>query len=83
MFVYQFHNLLMIKDLIERGVSYSDLASKTKLHPFVVKKSFQQIKNFSLKELKKIYGRLAESDLAVKTGNIEPRAVLEMLIVEI
>ena len=83
MFVYQFRNLLMIKDLIERGVSYSDLASKTKLHPFVVKKSFQQIKNFSLKELKKIYGRLAESDLAVKTGKIEPRAVLEMLIVEI
>lgn len=83
MFAYQFRNLLVIKELVEKGVSYSELAPKTKLHPFVVKKSFQQIKNFSLEGLKKIYLRIKDLDLAIKTGRIEPRAALEILVMEI
>ncbi|MBI4837306.1 MAG: DNA polymerase III subunit delta [Candidatus Portnoybacteria bacterium] len=83
MFAYQFRNLLVIKELVEKGISYPELAQRTKLHPFVIKKSFQQIKNFSLDGLKKIYGHLVEMDMAVKTGRIEPRAALEMLVMEI
>lgn len=83
MFAYQFRNLLLVKDLTERGCNYFEIGKKTKLHPFVVKKSLQQTKNFSLETLKKIYNRLFELDLAIKTGKMEPRAALEMLVMEI
>lgn len=83
MFIYQFRNLLVVKDLADQGLSYSEIGKRTKLHPFVVKKSFQQIKNFSADALKAIYRRLAELDMEIKTGKIEPRAALEMVVLEI
>jgi len=33
--------------------------------------------------LKKIYLRIKDLDLAIKTGRIEPKAVLEMLVMEV
>jgi len=72
MFIYQFRNLLKLKDLVEKGVPFYQLAKRTGLHPFVVKKSWEQIKKFSLKELKKIYQKLLFLDLEIKIGQIEP-----------
>lgn len=80
---YQFRNLLIIKDLIERNKPYYSLAKKTGLHPFVVKKSYYQCQQFSLLELKKIYQKIFQADLDIKTGKIEPEAALELLITEI
>ena len=83
MLVYQFRNLLLVKDQIERGTPFYDLSKKLKLHPFVLRKSFEQSKNFSLGALKKIYSRLAENDLKIKSGLIEPRVALDLIVQEI
>lgn len=73
---FQFRNLLMAKS------SYFHF-SKLKLHPFVIKKTLWQTKNFSLEELKKIYQTIFQIDLKVKTGKIEPALALDLLIAEI
>jgi len=52
MLAYQFRNLIKLKSLIEQNTPYYNLAKKAKLHPFVVKKTSAQLKNFSLNELK-------------------------------
>jgi len=83
MFVYQFRNLLQIKSLIEQGVLPAALAKKTGLHPFVIKKSWSQVRNFSLDVLKKIYERLLNLDLAIKRGRIEPQTALDLIVNEI
>ncbi len=83
MLVYQFRNLLMVKDLIEQGIPFYNLAKKIKLHPYVLRKTYEQSKNFSYAALKKIYERLMEIDLAIKTGQIEPRAALDLVVAEI
>lgn len=83
MFAYQFRNLLIVKSLEEKGVPYYELAKRTKLHPFVIKKTWAQIKNFSLSELKKIYNKLLELDIAIKTGRIEPKTALDVLVMGI
>ncbi|MDD5589670.1 MAG: DNA polymerase III subunit delta [Candidatus Portnoybacteria bacterium] len=83
MFVYQFRNLILIKSLVENGQAGQALAKKTGLHPFVVKKSLQQVKNFSPEILKKIYGRLLNLDIALKRGRIEPKAALDLIVAEI
>ncbi len=80
---YQFRNLLMIKDLKERGVSYSKFKKKTGLHPYVVKKSSSQAKKFQFEELKKIYNQILIVDRKIKTGRINPETGLDLLIEEI
>lgn len=80
---FQFRNLLIIKDLIEKNRTYYSILKTSKLHPFVVKKSWQQASRFSLSELKKIYQKIFQVDLTIKTGKIEPETALDVLIAEI
>lgn len=81
MITYQFRNLLIIKDLVSQGLSFEAMIKKTHLHPFVVRKTIRQSKNFSQEELKKIYQKLLDCDLAIKTGQVEPDLALELLVV--
>ena len=89
MFVYQFRNLLKAADLKENsGSDEYEIARVTGLHPFVVKKSLSQIRNFSLAgqaldRLKIIYQQLAELDTKIKTGKIDIRLALDKFIVEL
>lgn len=76
---FQFRNILAIKDLIEKGKPLS-LSGP---HPYVVKKSCQQARDFSLSELKKIYRKIFEVDHNIKTGKLEPQIALDLLIAEI
>lgn len=83
MFVYQFRNLLQIKNLVEQGIPSIALAKKTGVHPFVIKKSWPQLKNFNLEALKKIYEHLLKLDIAIKRGRIEPSVALDLIVGEI
>lgn len=83
MFIRQFRNLLIIKDLLEKGVSYYELAGKTNLHPFVVKKTSEQARNFSLEGLKKTYNKLRDLDVSIKSGKMDGRTALDVLVMGI
>jgi len=80
---YQFRNLLIVKDLIEKNLPYYLILKKTQLNPWVVKKSEQQANKFTLAELKKIYQKIFQTDLAIKTGKLKPEIALDILIAEI
>ncbi len=77
---YQFRNLMIVKDLSEKGFSYNDMKEKSGLHPFVFKKSCEQAGKFSLAELEEIYHNLFEMDLKTKTGQIDPVLALHLFI---
>lgn len=83
MIAFQFRNLLMIKDLIEKGKPYYAIPKLTKLHPFVVKKGYESAQRFSYLELKKIYQKIFQVDLSIKTGKLKPEEALDMFISEI
>lgn len=83
MLIYQVRTLLKLKDLMERNVPYYSLAKKSGLHPFVVKKSSGQLRNFSLEGLKKIYQRLLEIDFNLKKGKLDGQTALDLLVAEI
>lgn len=84
MFLYQFRNMLKISDLYEKGNRAEfDIARITKLHPFVVKKTLSQMRNFTFQKLKDIYQKLGEIDTDVKTGKVEIKLALDKFIVEI
>ena len=82
MIKFQISNLLVVKDLIEKQRPFSDILAKTGLHPFVVKKSYWLSQRFRLEELKKIYRKIFQLELKIKTGKIEPALALDLLVTE-
>lgn len=63
MFVYQFRNLLSVKD--------NNGKAPAGMHPYVFKKISEQASRFTLAELKQKFTRLAEADLLIKSGQID------------
>lgn len=69
---FQLRNLLMVKT-----------SNNLKLHPYVMKKTSFQARGFTIEELKKIYHKLFQVDLDIKTGKIEPGMALDLFLTEI
>jgi DNA polymerase-3 subunit delta len=81
MIVRQFRILIQVKELNGRGLSQKKIAARLKLHPFVVKKTADQALNFSMEQLETVYRKLLETDVAVKTGQMDEVLALDMLVV--
>ncbi|MDP1884481.1 MAG: DNA polymerase III subunit delta, partial [Candidatus Moranbacteria bacterium] len=84
MYVYQFRIILKVADLDGQyhGNDYA-IAQASGLHPFVVKKSLSQVRNFPMAKLKEIYQKLSDLDTQIKTGRIDIRVALDKFIVEL
>jgi len=77
---WQFSNLLSVKDLTERRKPFAEIIKITALHPFVVKKSYALSQRFEMGQLKKIYRKIFQLEIKIKTGKIEPGLALDLLI---
>lgn len=55
---------------IDNGLSESAIASKTKLHPYVVKKTLPLSRRFSRQQIMEMYHLMCEIDTRLKTGGI-------------
>ncbi len=83
--IWQFKNLLIIKEFSEKngyGYSPTSINYQLNIHPFVIKKTMAQIKNHQLADLKKIYASLLEIDYKLKTSQIEPEVLFDLLIIK-
>ena len=72
--VWQFRILLKLTDL--KYSSLDEASKKLGAPAWSVKKSVSALRNFSATELKNIYQKLADADLAIKTGVEDGREVL-------
>jgi len=92
---FQFRNLLIMKSYELRRESYTPrsglrfatwanymqtLSEKLGMRPYVIRKTTQQVRAFSLDELKKIYQKIFKADLDIKTGKMDPETALDLLI---
>lgn len=80
---WQFKNLLLVKDFMENnGAGYDPtrLGYQLGLHPFVVKKTAVQVRNYSLEDLKKIYAQLAQIDYRLKSSSLSPEVMFDLLV---
>ena len=80
MVVYQFRILLKVRDLLDRGKSAGLIASEAKLNPYVVQKSLPVVRKYSLDDLIKYYQFLYQTDLRIKTGQIEPAMAIDFVV---
>jgi len=84
MYAYQIRTLLKISSAFESGNTNPQfIAKEAGVHPFVVQKSLPQIRKRSLEDLKRIYKKLEEIDIASKTGKTDLVLALDTFIVSI
>lgn len=80
MLVRHIRLLIMIKD---SGSSTSEgLAQELGQHPFVVKKAFVQSRSYTLTQLKKLYQRLLDIEMKLKSSTTDPGLLFDLLVVE-
>lgn len=82
MIVYQFRNLLLVKEYESQGYNVVVKALKP-MHPFVIRKSLWITPKFTKQQLDLIYTKIYKMDLALKLGKIKPEMALELLIADI
>ncbi|OGJ52066.1 DNA polymerase III subunit delta [Candidatus Peregrinibacteria bacterium RIFOXYB2_FULL_32_7] len=70
MLVRQFRLIIMIKECYEQGIPANTIAKTLKQHPFAVSNILKQCQTYNFDELKKIYKKLLDIEIAFKTGKI-------------
>jgi DNA polymerase-3 subunit delta len=83
MIVYQFRNMMIVQDLIARGIAGPQIAKEAELNPYVAEKTIRLLKIFDLPMLRRVYYRLMQTDLDIKTGKVEPKLALEKLLADL
>jgi DNA polymerase-3 subunit delta len=82
MIVRQFRLLIQVRELLDEnpGRSPEEMAGEMGVHPYPIKKITPQAKLFTLPQLKRIYHQLSDVDLAIKTGQLDGKLALDLLI---
>lgn len=80
--VRQFNGILQVKDLMSRGISGKEIASKIGAAPFVVGKYQAQAKYFDMNTLLDALNECAKTEEAVKQGRLNDRLGVELIIIK-
>jgi DNA polymerase-3 subunit delta len=75
--------LIQVHELQAQTLSQKAIASRLKLHPFVVEKTSAQARNFSMAQLEAAHHLLLETDWAIKTGKMDDVLALDTLVVNL
>lgn len=71
MVIYQFRNMLMVKDFADRNISSTQIAQKAGIHPFVVKKMLSAAAHLSLADIKRLYQEVINLEQGTKQGKCD------------
>ena len=80
MIARQFRQLLQVKLLNQEGSTQNEITARLKLSPYFSGKIFKQAQTFSLEKLEAAISTGLELDLAIKTGKLEDRTAVELMI---
>lgn len=80
MIARQFRQLMQVKMLVRDGATQGEIAAHFKVPPFIAGKLVSQAKSFTAEKLEKAISTGLELDLAIKTGRLEDKAAVELMI---
>ena len=83
MITRQFRLMIQVKELAPALGTHQAIARQLKQNPYPIRKILAQSRNFGFAQLRRIYHKLLDTDVAIKTGRIEPVLALDTLIAEI
>lgn len=80
---WHFHNLLLVKDYRSMGYSEGEIKEKTKLHPYVIKKSVRQAERFTMSQLVDALERLLLIEVELKSSTVDREEMLERFVIDL
>jgi DNA polymerase-3 subunit delta len=80
MVVRQFRLLLQVKELKAEGANPQTIAKTLGIHPFPARKLHGQAIHFTAAQLEVAYRHLLDTDIAIKSGEIEAEVALDLLV---
>ncbi|MFL7791415.1 MAG: DNA polymerase III subunit delta [Anaerolineae bacterium] len=80
MIVRQFRLLIQVKELKAEGANPQTIAKALGIHPFPARKLHNQATYFTAEQLEMVYRHLLDSDVAIKSGEIEAEVALDLLV---
>jgi DNA polymerase-3 subunit delta len=80
MIIRQFRLLIQVKELKQAGEASPSIARLIKIHPYPAKKLYAQATNFVPEQLERIYRRLLETDVQIKSGELTPAMAIDLLV---
>lgn len=83
MLIRQFKILLQIRSALDNNLIPSEITSRLKLHPYVIKKGLTQARNFQEADLKNYLNILIHLDFCNKNGISNIKSELTMLIAKL
>src|SRR5579883_2571455 len=79
----RFRTMIMIKELNEQRLSDMAVAKQTGLQDWSVRNTRPLLRHFSFGQLRQVYERLLETDIALKSSSLDDKLVLELLVLDI
>lgn len=76
----QLRTIYQVKILLKKGYQQPQMARQLKVHPYVVKMSIERERRFSLDKLYQYLNACAETDQAIKRGEMEKDLAFEFLL---
>jgi len=76
----QYEELLSTKQLKDTGAGVGEITAALKSRDFLVKKNISAASKYKVEELKEILKKLYNADKLIKTGDMESRMALELII---
>lgn len=76
----QFNQILQVRELMGKGMDKNSIASKLKLQPFVAGKIMLQAKSFTKEQILSYVNLCVDAEESVKTGKLQDRLAVELLI---
>jgi DNA polymerase-3 subunit delta len=80
MIVRQFRLLIQVKELKAEGANAQTIAKELGIHPFPARKLHGQAAHFTAAQLEAVYRHLLETDVGIKSGEIEAEVALDLLV---
>lgn len=80
MIVRQFRLLIQVKELKDGGANSQAIAKALGIHPFPARKLYNQATHFTAAQLEAVYRHLLDTDVAIKSGGIDPEVALDLLV---
>jgi DNA polymerase-3 subunit delta len=71
LFKTQLKNLILLKELSEKKLSFSEISQKTGFHPYFIQKNWFLIKKWKKEDLLKLYSQIFKYSIWAKSGKIE------------
>lgn len=83
MLANQFRIIYQSKELYKKGLTEGEIASYIGIHPYRIKLALNKSRNYESKTILNYLYELANIDINIKTGKIDPNLALELFILNL